>query len=86
MKFPRASGILLHPTSLPGPYGIGEIGPEAERFADFLQATGQQPHSQHKPNAHCPLPSIGEAPTIGNNRAGVECAWAHARARRRGGA
>ena len=41
MKFPRASGILLHPTSLPGPYGIGEIGPEADRFADFLQATGQ---------------------------------------------
>ena len=41
MKFPRASGVLLHPTSLPGPYGIGEIGPEADRFADFLQATGQ---------------------------------------------
>ena len=41
MKFPRASGVLLHPTSLPGPYGIGEIGPEAYRFADFLQATGQ---------------------------------------------
>lgn len=41
MKFPRASGVLLHPTSLPGSYGIGEIGPEAYRFADFLQATGQ---------------------------------------------
>ena len=41
MKFKRASGVLLHPTSLPGPYGIGEIGPEADRFADFLQATGQ---------------------------------------------
>jgi 4-alpha-glucanotransferase len=41
MKFPRASGVLLHPTSLPGAYGIGEIGPEAYRFADFLQATGQ---------------------------------------------
>ena len=41
MKFERASGVLLHPTSLPGPYGIGEIGPEAVRFADFLQATGQ---------------------------------------------
>ena len=41
MKFARASGVLLHPTSLPGPYGIGEIGPEADRFADFLQATGQ---------------------------------------------
>lgn len=42
MKPQRASGILLHPTSLPGPYGIGEIGPEAYRFADFLQATGQK--------------------------------------------
>ena len=41
MKFNRASGVLLHPTSLPGPYGIGEIGPEACRFADFLQAAGQ---------------------------------------------
>ncbi len=41
MKFPRASGVLLHPTSLPGPYGIGEIGPEAYRFADALQAMGQ---------------------------------------------
>ncbi|MDY0150129.1 MAG: 4-alpha-glucanotransferase [Kiritimatiellia bacterium] len=42
MKSQRASGVLLHPTSLPGPYGIGEIGPEAYRFADFLQATGQK--------------------------------------------
>ena len=42
MNFPRASGVLLHPTSLPGPYGIGEIGPEAYRFADFLAETGQR--------------------------------------------
>lgn len=41
MKFKRSSGILLHPTSLPGPYGIGDIGPEAIRFADFLKETGQ---------------------------------------------
>jgi len=40
MKFPRASGILLHPTSLPGPYGIGDFGPEAYRFADFLHESG----------------------------------------------
>ena len=33
MTFVRQSGVLLHPTSLPGPYGIGEIGP-ALRFAD----------------------------------------------------
>ena len=37
----RASGILLHPTSLPGPYGIGELGPEARAFVDFLADTGQ---------------------------------------------
>lgn len=37
----RSSGILLHPTSLPGPFGLGDIGPEARRFIDFLQAAGQ---------------------------------------------
>ncbi|MFA6003916.1 MAG: 4-alpha-glucanotransferase [Elusimicrobiota bacterium] len=37
----RASGVLLHPTSLPGPYGIGDIGHEAFAFADFLAACGQ---------------------------------------------
>ena len=42
MKPHRVSGVLLHPTSLPGSYGIGEIGAEAYRFADFLQATGQK--------------------------------------------
>jgi len=41
MHFPRSSGILLHPTSLPGPYGIGDLGPEAFRFADFLAESGQ---------------------------------------------
>ena len=39
---PRRSGILLHPTSLPGRFGIGELGPEAHRFADFLAAAGQR--------------------------------------------
>lgn len=33
---PRASGILLHVSSLPGPFGIGDMGPEAYRFVDFL--------------------------------------------------
>src|SRR5438270_3212457 len=41
MQLPRASGILLHPTSLPGRYGIGDLGPEAHRFLDFLADTGQ---------------------------------------------
>jgi 4-alpha-glucanotransferase len=38
----RASGILLHPTSLPGPYGIGELGSEAFAFVDFLVAAKQK--------------------------------------------
>jgi 4-alpha-glucanotransferase len=38
---PRASGVLLHPTSLPGRYGIGEIGATARSFVDFLHRTGQ---------------------------------------------
>jgi len=42
MRFTRSSGILLHPTSLPGPCGIGELGPEAHRFADFLRDSGQR--------------------------------------------
>jgi 4-alpha-glucanotransferase len=41
MTFPRASGILLHPTSLPGRFGIGDLGDQAYRFADFLVAGGQ---------------------------------------------
>ena len=40
MKFERASGVLLHPTSLPGHYGIGDLGPEAYRWIDFLDKTG----------------------------------------------
>jgi len=42
MRFSRSSGILLHPTSLPGPYGIGDLGSEAHRFADFLRDSGQR--------------------------------------------
>lgn len=38
----RSSGILLHPTSLPGRYGIGELGPEAYRFAGFLADARQR--------------------------------------------
>src|SRR5919106_5864196 len=37
----RASGILLHPTSLPSPFGIGDLGPEAYKFVDFLVEAGQ---------------------------------------------
>jgi len=38
----RRSGLLLHPTSLPGPFGIGDLGPQAHAFADFLEAAGQR--------------------------------------------
>jgi len=41
MNFSRSSGILLHPTSLPGPFGIGDLGPGAYAFVDFLEAAGQ---------------------------------------------
>src|SRR6266853_3779944 len=41
MSFPRASGILLHPTSLPSRGGIGDLGPSAYAFADFLSAARQ---------------------------------------------
>ena len=40
MTFKRSSGILLHPSSLPGPYGIGDLGPQAFRFVDWLSSTG----------------------------------------------
>lgn len=42
MRFPRRAGILLHPTSLPGRYGIGDLGPEAYRFVDWLVEAHQQ--------------------------------------------
>ncbi|MBX3066758.1 MAG: 4-alpha-glucanotransferase [Anaerolineae bacterium] len=41
MIFPRSSGILLHPTSLPGRYGIGDLGEWSYRFVDYLEAAGQ---------------------------------------------
>jgi len=42
MKMTRRSGILLHVTSLPSRFGIGDLGPEAYRFADFLHRAGQR--------------------------------------------
>jgi 4-alpha-glucanotransferase len=42
VKFPRCSGILLHFTSLPARFGIGDLGPSAYEFADFLSAAGQK--------------------------------------------
>lgn len=42
MEWTRVSGILLHPTSLPGRYGIGDLGEEAYRFVDWLETAGQR--------------------------------------------
>ncbi len=38
----RASGVLCHVSSLPSPFGIGDLGPEAYRFVDFLARSGQR--------------------------------------------
>ncbi|MBT4311731.1 MAG: 4-alpha-glucanotransferase [Anaerolineae bacterium] len=40
MNLPRSSGILLHPTSLPNRYGIGDLGKSAYKFIDFLHNSG----------------------------------------------
>ncbi len=40
MKFNRSGGVLLHPTSLPGRYGMGDLGQEAYGFVDWLTSTG----------------------------------------------
>ncbi len=42
MGFERSAGILLHPTSLPGKFGIGDLGIEAYNFVNFLEAAGQK--------------------------------------------
>ncbi len=41
MRFPRSSGLLLHPTALPGPQGCGDLGHAAHAFVDQLAAAGQ---------------------------------------------
>ncbi len=38
----RSSGVLMHITSLPGPYGVGTMGKKAHEFVDFLKAAGQK--------------------------------------------
>ena len=51
MKFPRTSGILLHPTSFPSAHGVGDLGPEARRFVDWLvSAEGQKAITDYRIN------------------------------------
>jgi 4-alpha-glucanotransferase len=42
VRFPRAGGVLLHPTSLPGPHGGGDFGPAAYHFVDWLVSARQR--------------------------------------------
>lgn len=42
MRFPRTSGVLLHISSLPSQFGIGDLGPGATQFIDFLESSGQK--------------------------------------------
>ncbi|MDT9227880.1 4-alpha-glucanotransferase [Limnospira fusiformis SAG 85.79] len=42
MHLERASGILLHPTSFPSRFGIGDLGRAAYEFIDFLERSGQK--------------------------------------------
>ena len=42
MRLPRACGVLLHPTSLPGPHGCGDFGDGARQFIDWLVTAGQR--------------------------------------------
>ena len=39
---PRSAGVLLHITSLPGPHGVGDLGPAAHHFIDWLASAGQR--------------------------------------------
>lgn len=41
MRFPRSCGTLVHPTSFPSRYGMGDLGHEAREFIDFLEQTNQ---------------------------------------------
>ncbi|MCK4832950.1 MAG: 4-alpha-glucanotransferase, partial [Anaerolineales bacterium] len=41
MRFPRSGGVLVHPTSFPGRYGIGDLGDTAYHFVDFLTQSKQ---------------------------------------------
>ena len=40
MNYEKYAGILVHPTSFPSPYGIGDMGPGAYEFIDFLEKSG----------------------------------------------
>ena len=45
----RSSGVLMHISSLPSPYGIGTMGKEARKFVDFLDKSGQRSFQSVRP-------------------------------------
>jgi 4-alpha-glucanotransferase len=65
----RACGVLLHVTSLPSPYGIGDLGPAAFAWIDFLREAGQTwwqalpgvppDMPTHHTNPYLPSPATG---------------------------
>ncbi len=61
----RAAGILLHLSSLPSRWGIGDLGPEAEKFLDFLKESGQR-YWQFLPLSPT-LPIYGHSPYMSNS-------------------
>lgn len=54
----RRAGVLLHPTSLPGPHGIGDLGDEAIRFLDWLHAAGASVWQVRDPSLHRLIPFL----------------------------
>lgn len=67
-RFPRASGLLLHPTSLAGSHGLGDLGAEAYRFVDFLASAGQRLWQVLPlgPTGHGNSPYAARSATAGN--------------------
>ena len=64
----RSAGVLLHITSLPGPHGIGDFGPDAYRFVDWLESAGQRIWQilPTAPSGFCDSPYQGKSAFAGN--------------------
>ena len=78
----RSAGVLLHITSLPGPYGIGDFGPDAYRFLDWLAAAGQRIWQvlPTTPSGFCDSPYQGKSAFAGSPlmialQPLIECGW-----------
>lgn len=83
--FPRASGILLHPTCLEGPDGIGDLGPAAHRFVDWLADHGQTlwqvlplGPTSYGDSPYQTLSAFGGNPLLVSFEVLLEAGWLHA--------